>query len=102
MNREKWKTEYRTRFETCEEELRARYMDLYHGDEAAWDYFTGMLYRMWEERPEKLKVTDAVRESCPEWYRGHEMVGMQLYVLGILTSLAVSDIGHVTTWNEME
>ena len=41
MNREKWKTEFRTRFENCEEELRARYMDLYHGDEAAWDYLPG-------------------------------------------------------------
>ena len=29
-------------------------------------------------------------------------IGMQLYVLGILTSLAVSDIGHVATGNEME
>ena len=75
-----WKEEFAARFRRHESELQWLYCELYHNDRGAYDYFTDMLYRMWEERPEKLRVTDAVRESCPEWYRGHEMTGMQLYV----------------------
>ena len=55
MDRTTWKSEFRARFEACEEELRARYMELYHGDEAAWDYFTGMLYCCWQGRSADLK-----------------------------------------------
>ncbi|MBO5639525.1 MAG: amylosucrase, partial [Oscillospiraceae bacterium] len=87
MNREKWKTEFRTRFESCEEELRARYMDLYHGDEAAWDYFTGMLYRAWQERSAALKKLDRQRLKNPDWYRGHNLLGMLMYVNAFAGSL---------------
>ena len=87
MNREKWKTEFRTRFEDCEEELRARYMDLYHGDEAAWDYFTGMLYRAWQERSAALKKLDRQRLKNPDWYRGHNLLGMLMYVNAFAGSL---------------
>ena len=87
MNREKWKTEFRTRFENCEEELRARYMDLYHGDEAAWDYFTGMLYHAWQERSTALKKLDRQRLKNPDWYRGHNLLGMLMYVSAFAGSL---------------
>ena len=87
MNREKWKTEFRTRFEACEEELRARYMELYHGDEAAWDYFTGMLYRAWQERSTALKKLDRQRLKNPDWYRGHNLLGMLMYVNAFAGSL---------------
>jgi len=75
-----WKEEFAARFRRHESELQWLYCELYHNDRGAYDYFTDMLYRMWEARPEKLKAMDAARESCPDWYRGHEMVGMQLYV----------------------
>ena len=87
MNREKWKSEFRTRFEACEEELRARYMELYHGDEAAWDYFTGMLYSSWQERSTALKKLDRQRLKNPDWYRGHNLLGMLMYVNAFAGSL---------------
>ncbi len=75
-----WKEEFAARFRKHESELQWLYCELYHNDRGAYDYFTEMLYRMWEARPEKLRAMDAARESCPDWYRGHEMVGMQMYV----------------------
>ena len=75
-----WKEEFAGRLRKRESELQWLYCELYHNDRGAYDYFTDMLYRMWEERPEKLKAMDAARESCPDWYRGHELVGMQMYV----------------------
>ena len=46
--------EFRLRFARHEEELRWLFMELYHGDEQAYSFFTGMLRRMYEERSEKL------------------------------------------------
>ncbi|MBR6185903.1 MAG: Beta-galactosidase C-terminal domain [Clostridia bacterium] len=39
-----------------------------------------MLYRLWEERSEKLKLMDRAREEFPDWYKGHDLVGMLMYV----------------------
>ncbi|MBQ9663780.1 MAG: alpha-amylase family protein [Oscillospiraceae bacterium] len=80
MNQKKWKSAFRKRFEKVEEELRGRYMELYHGDEAAWDYFTEILYRTWEERSPALKALDESRLRDPDWYRGHNILGMLMYV----------------------
>ena len=55
-------------------------MELYHNDRKAWEYFTGMIYRAWEARPESLRAIDRKREENPDWYRGHSLVGMQMYV----------------------
>ena len=80
MDRTEWKSEFRSRFEACETELRERFMELYHGDEAAWEYFSGMLYRMWQERSTELKELDRQRLKNPDWYRGHNLLGMLMYV----------------------
>ena len=72
--------EYSVRFRRHANELKWLYCELYHNDLKAYDYFTEMLYRMWEERPEKLKMMDRAREECPDWYKGHELVGMLMYV----------------------
>ena len=48
--------EYSVRFRRHANELKWLYCELYHNDLKAYDYFTEMLYRMWEERPEKLKT----------------------------------------------
>ena len=72
--------EYSVRFRRHANELKWLYCELYHNDLKAYDYFTEMLYRMWEERPEKLKTMDRAREECPDWYKGHELVGMLMYV----------------------
>ena len=75
-----WGKEYAVRFRKHADELKWLYCELYHNDMGAYDYFTEMLYRMWTERPEKLKKMDRAREECPDWYKGHEMVGMLMYV----------------------
>ena len=75
-----WEKEYSIRYRLHANELKWLYCELYHNDMGAYDYFTEMLYRMWLERPEKLKMMDRAREECPDWYKGHEMVGMLMYV----------------------
>ena len=75
-----WEKEFRTRFEQCETELKAHYLELYRGDEAAWEYFTDMLYRAWKERKPALKKMDRQRLQDPDWYRGHNLLGMLMYV----------------------
>ena len=75
-----WKPEFANRFRRHEDELKWLYCELYHSDMKAYGYFTDMLYRLWEERPEKLKQIDRTREENPDWYKGHEMVGMLMYV----------------------
>nr|AHF24012.1 amylosucrase [uncultured bacterium Contig1756] len=75
-----WEKEFAERFAAYENELRWLYMELYHNDRKAWEYFTGMLYRLWEERPESLRMIDRGREACPDWYRGRDLTGMLMYV----------------------
>ena len=80
MERAAWKQEFAKRFSAREDELKWLYCELYHNDMQAYTWFTGMLYRLWEERPEPLKSLDRAREECPGWYRGHDLVGMLMYV----------------------
>ena len=61
-----WNKEFADRFRRHQDELKWLYWELYHCDEQAWDYFLDMLYRLWEERPEKLKLIDRAREACPD------------------------------------
>lgn len=75
-----WNPEFSIRFQRHANELQWLYCELYHNDLKAYDYFTEMLYRMWEERPEKLKTMDQARENCPDWYRGHELICTETYV----------------------
>ena len=72
--------EFRLRFARHEEELRWLFMELYHGDERAYSFFTGMLRRMYEERSEKLCELDRKRLADPDWYKGNGLVGMLMYV----------------------
>ena len=51
-----WEKEYSIRYRLHANELKWLYCELYHNDMGAYDYFTEMLYRMWLERPEKLKM----------------------------------------------
>ena len=80
MDHQNWAPEFVRRFEHHEDELKWLYMELYHNDQQAYDYFTGMLYRAWQSRPDTLKALDAAREADPSWYQGHNMVGMLMYV----------------------
>ena len=87
MKQVNWEKEFRTRFAACEEELQERYFELYHGDELAWDYFKQMLYRCWKERRPSLKKQDRERLRNPDWYRGHNLLGMLMYVNAFAGSL---------------
>jgi amylosucrase len=61
-------------------ELKWLYSELYHNDTAAFDYFISMLRHYADERSEDLKEWDDAREMVPDWYRGNEMLGMQMYI----------------------
>ena len=78
--KKKWEAEFSRRFARHEDELKWLYGELYHGDAQAYDYFVSMLYRAYCGRPEALRELDRVREADPGWYKGHEMVGMLMYV----------------------
>ena len=77
--KENWKAEFAARFSRHEDELKWLYYELYHCDEQAYEYFVSMMYRLWEERPEKLKMMDRAREEYPDWYKGHDLTGMLMY-----------------------
>ena len=78
---------FRTRLERHEAELERLYLELYQGDKKAYDRFTEMLYRCWQERSEPLRALDGAREADPAWYKGHDLVGMQMYVGAFAGSL---------------
>ena len=80
MDKQGWAQEFRTRFEQHEEELRWLYMELYNGDEHAWEYFVEMLKRMYDNRREGLHELDRSRLEDPNWYKGGDLVGMLMYV----------------------
>ena len=80
MSQAPWNPEFENRFRRHADELKWLYCELYHNDIRAYEYFTGMLYRLWQERAEDLKALDRERETYPDWYKGHELVGMLMYV----------------------
>ena len=77
---QKWEKEFASRFHRHEDELKWLYCELYHGDLKAYGELVDMLYKAWQERPGTLKALDREREKNPDWYRGHDLVGMLMYV----------------------
>ena len=80
MDRREWDSVFAGRFARHADEMRWLYCELYHNDMQAYDYFVDMLYRAWQDRPEALRRIDREREADPDWYRGHDMTGMLMYV----------------------
>ena len=68
------------RFQACYDELKWLYFELYHNDEAAFDYFCDMLRRCYNERKPALRKLDEARLKNPDWYRSNKLLGMMLYV----------------------
>ncbi len=80
MERQFWDQNYLMRFSAHEQELRNLFLSLYHGDIYAWNAFSEMLYRCWQQRPAQLKELDSLRQEDPAWYKGNSLVGMLMYV----------------------
>jgi len=72
--------EFYERLARHEDELKWLYMELYHGDAQAYDYFVGMLARMYGERSAALRKLDRARLADPDWYRRRDVLGMLMYV----------------------
>ena len=61
------------------DELRWLYMELYdNGDMFA--ELVDQMKRFYDERAPKLRALDAEREAAGSWYRGRNMLGMQMYI----------------------
>ncbi len=71
---------FKSRLDKHFDELKWLYSELYHNDWQALDYFLCMLHQYYTEREPDLKEWDEARELVPDWYRGNEMLGMQMYV----------------------
>ena len=80
MSKMQWEAEFAERFASRDKELRQLYEALYPGREAEWEALIDMLYRAYEVRPQGLKLMDRARAAHPNWYRGHDLVGMLAYV----------------------
>ncbi len=80
MNHECSRQAFLRRLEEHEDELKGLFEELYQNDRESYESFLLMLRHMWEERGERLQDLDAERESNPAWYKGHDLVGMQMYV----------------------
>ena len=75
-----WEQPFADRFQSREAELKQLFFSLYPDDEQAFSYFADMLYRAYRQRSPALRRLDGQRETKPAWYRGRDLVGMQLYV----------------------
>ena len=80
MDHGSWDRVFLGRFSRHEEELKRLFLELYHGDEAAYDSFVGMLWHMYEARPEGMRRIDGQRLADPAWYKGRDLLGMLMYV----------------------
>ena len=80
MDHSAWDTVFRERFARHEEELKWLFLELYHGDEAAYESFADMLWRMYEARPAGMRAIDEQRLADPAWYKSRDLLGMLMYV----------------------
>ncbi len=88
MDRQNWDSTFRSRFERHELELDGLFRSLYPGNNQAYEDFAAMLLRCYAERPAALRALDAQRLESPRWYRGHDLVGMLMYVSAFAGNLA--------------
>ncbi len=68
------------RFAKHEQELRTLYLQLYRGDQGAYDALVESLRGYADARSEPLQLLDAAREEHPRWYADRTMLGMCLYI----------------------
>ena len=61
------------------DELKWLYIELYHNDYQAFEYFVGMLYDFYKKRSKTLKAWDEARDVVEDWFAGNDMLGMLMY-----------------------
>ena len=59
-------------------EMKRLYLSLYH-DEHAYEYFTGMLRRCYDQRKTALRELDEDRLARPDWFKQRDVLGMLMY-----------------------
>lgn len=74
-----YKSKFDKRLEENIDELKWLYMELYHNDHVAFDYFIEMLRRNWKERKAALRKLDDQRLANPNWYHANDLLGMMMY-----------------------
>ena len=74
-----FKKVFSSRYDMHSTELKELYMELYN-DEESYLSLVGKMYAAWESRSAALKKLDRERLADPAWYKGHDIVGMMLYV----------------------
>ncbi|MDE5865076.1 MAG: alpha-amylase family protein, partial [Lachnospiraceae bacterium] len=70
---------YKERFDKHHDELRWLYMELYDNSSMFAELCDNMM-RFFSERKEALKSMDSKRESCKDWYKQNDMLGMMFYI----------------------
>ncbi len=70
---------FENRMKQRQAELKSLYTGLYQN---SWMYaeLIGEMEKYYSERDDRLKRSDAYRESDPSWYRKNDMLGMMMYV----------------------
>ena len=79
MENKKWDKTFRERIALYYDELKWLYMELYHNDTQAFEYFTEMLYTYYRKTNKTLKAWDEARDVVKDWFAGNEMLGMLMY-----------------------
>ena len=67
------------RMKARQDELKSLYTELYQN---SWMYaeLIGEMEKFYSERDDRLKRSDAYRESDPAWYKNNRMLGMMMYI----------------------
>ncbi len=82
----KKETDFRSRLERHERELKRLYIELY-GEEAMYETLVEQLFRFDRERSGALKARDEAKGGT-DWYKSGEMLGMMLYIDNFAGNLA--------------
>lgn len=72
--------ELKERWMRHKDELKWLYMELYSGQDQAYDNLLQRMEEYYEVRGDELKELDRRREKEPDWYKQNDLVGMMLYV----------------------
>ena len=88
MDQRRQNQDFSARLASRETELRELFFGLYHQDAQAYDDLIDMLRRSYEVRSDALRALDRERLARPDWYKGHNLVGMLMYVNAFAGTLA--------------